>query len=79
MRTPEQDDAVARVRAEVTLFMGRYTRRLKTRAAEIAVELMSVNPEENPDEVGRRAVAQAGRELKLLTRAAQTALLAQDD
>lgn len=77
--TPEQNDAVVRARTEVRLFLSKYERRLKTRAVEIALELLAKNPEEDPDLVGKKAAARAGKELKLLTRAAQTALFLEED
>ena len=78
MRSPEQEDAIARARAEVTLFLLKYSRRMKTRAVEIALDLMMRDPEGDADNAGRRAAAQAGRELKLITRAAEAAFAAED-
>jgi hypothetical protein len=76
-QTPEQEDAVARARAEVNLLLLKYSRRLKTRAVEIAADLMLKDPEGDPDAAGRRAVAQAGQELKLLSAPARRAILAE--
>lgn len=59
-KTPEQADAIARVRAEVGLLMGRYSRRLKTAAEDIAMAAMLADPNANPEEVGREAFARAG-------------------
>ena len=60
----EQQDAVARARAEVDLFLKKYQRRLKTRAVEVAMDLMLKDPEGDPDRVGKLAAAQAGKDRK---------------
>ena len=65
-QTPEQVDAIYRARAEVNLLLGKYSRRLKTRAEELALSEMIANPTRDPDEVGREAFEKAGRETELL-------------
>ena len=64
--TPEQTDALYRARAEVSLLMGKYQRRLKARAEDLALGKMIDNPSRDPDEVGREAFEQAGRETALI-------------
>lgn len=76
--TPTETDAAARARAEVDLFFNKYRRRMKTRAVEIALTLLSKDPEGDPDSAGKLAAAQAGKELKLITRASQTAISTED-
>ena len=65
-QTPEQVDAIYRARAEVNLLMGKYQRRLKSRAEEIALSKMIADPNRDPDEVGREAFDQAGIETALV-------------
>lgn len=65
-QTPEQVDAIYRVRAEVRLLIGKYERRLKDRAEALALSKMLEDPDRDPDEVGREAFAQAGEETELL-------------
>lgn len=61
-QTPEQVDAIYRARAEVRLLLGKYERRIKTKAETLALSMMLADPTRDPDEVGREAFEQAGRE-----------------
>ena len=65
-QTPEQVDALYRARAEVNLLIGKYERRVKKRAENIALAAMIDDPTRDPDEVGREAFEQAGRETALI-------------
>jgi len=73
-RTPEQEDAVQRARAEVNLLMGKYARRLKDRAEKLALIKMIDKPTRDPDEVGREAFEQAGLETELIEAGAPKAI-----
>lgn len=72
-QTPEQVDAIYRVRAEVNLLLGKYSRRLKQKAEELALTMMVNDPTRDPDEVGREAFAQAGIECELIEADTQAA------
>jgi hypothetical protein len=69
-QTPEQTDAIYRARAEVRLLVGKYERRLKTRAEQLVMLNMLANPQADPEEVGREAFAAAGRETGLISESA---------
>lgn len=73
-QTDEQVDAIYRVRAEVRLLIGKYERRLKKRAEDIALARMIADPTLDPDEVGREAFEQAGVETALIEGASAKAL-----
>lgn len=61
-RTDEATDAVYRAKAEVTLLLGKYVRRMRARATEICDQMMAADPDANPDKVGYLAFKQAAEE-----------------
>jgi hypothetical protein len=72
-QTPEQVDAIYRARAETNLLLGKYSRRLKAKAEQLALTKMIADPSRDPDEVGREAFEQAGVECELIEADAKTA------
>ena len=58
-QTPEQVDAIYRVRAEVRLLLGKYERAIKRAAEDIALQKIIADPNRDPDEVGRESFEQA--------------------